>query len=178
MVSPTTGAPRRRVSLGTLAVLGLTIAGLATLGARSRVRTGQRAVAMGADGLPAVIPPPGSPRPTDAEWAEVQRAIRTFGSPPLKCDPKMVREWLRVRCAANGGLVPKAVATKTPNGHEEHVEMDGEVASFVVQVARGTTYRGRVVYATQRVPEMFAVIAEWPARDARPAVGFVDEPIE
>jgi hypothetical protein len=151
--------------------------GLVALGARSRGAPNPRPVAMGADGLPAEIPKPGSPLPTAAEWDAAPRPIRTFGEAPLACDARMVREWLRVRCAAKGALDPKAVATTTPNGHEEHVGMHDGVATFVVRVVRGTAWRGRVVYATQRVPEMFAVLAEWPARDARPAVGYVDEPI-
>ena len=74
-----------------LACLNLLVA----LGARSQRPRLPRAVAMAADGLPAEIPRPSSPRPTDAEWSAVPREIRTFGEAPLDCEAKMVREWLR-----------------------------------------------------------------------------------
>jgi hypothetical protein len=175
--SPSPAKPARPAPT-TIAVVALAILALVGLASRTQGAHLARPTAYGADGLPADIPRPGSPAPTDAEWAAVTRPIRTTGEPPLACEAKMLREWVRVRCAAKGPQEPKAVGTITPNGHEEHVAMRDGAAELVARVVRGATYRGRVVYAVARVPQMFAVVVDWPAKEPRPTIGYLEEFIE
>src|SRR5438094_905269 len=68
--------------------------------------------AMGPDGLPAVIPPPGSTPPTVAEWNAVTKEVTIKGSSALGCETKMLREWLRVSCHQKGSLTPTNVKTE------------------------------------------------------------------
>lgn len=175
---PAPKLPSRAAPLATLALVGLALAGLVAIASRTRGASVARPHTMGADGLPALIPPPGSPRPSEAEWAAVTREIRVDGVPPLPCESKMLREWLRVSCTPAGGFFPKFVATLTSSGHDEQVGMEGEAAKLVVQVVRGARYQGRVVYATQRMPAVFSLVVEWPARQTRPTITFRDEVID
>lgn len=161
-----------------LALLGLAVAGLVAVADRTPGASAARPYTMAADGLPTLIPPPSSPRPTETEWGAVTREIRVDGVPPLPCEAKMLREWLRVDCTPSGGFFPKFVATLTSSGHDEQVGMEGSAARLVVQVIQGATYQGRVVYATQRMPAVFSVLVEWPARQARPTITFRDEVID
>lgn len=94
-----------------------------------------------ADGWPAVIPPPGSSAPSTAEWAAVPREVTVKGSSGLKCETKVVREWLRVSCHANSLGVPVTVTHRPAFGQQAFTFVaEGSVASVVVQMIPGKTY--------------------------------------
>jgi hypothetical protein len=170
--------PRRRpraIALGAavvLAALGL----VALRGARGPAAA--HPYAMGADGLPEIIPPPGSPAPSEAEWAAVPREVLVTGRPPLPCEAKMLREWLRVRCRAGRGGTPKATGTIVSAGHEEHLGVADEVATVEVQVVRGAGFQGRVVYAAGRTPAAFSIVVAWPEREPRPSLSYADDSLD
>src|SRR5512142_2509343 len=70
------------------------------------------------DGLPPLIPPPGSRMPTAEEWDLITREVTVRVSSELHCETKMIREWLRVSCDPRGADVPVDVKT-TRRGHQQ-----------------------------------------------------------
>jgi hypothetical protein len=93
------------------------------------------------DGWPVVMPPPGSSAPTTAEWNAVPREVTVKGSSTLRCETKVVREWLRVSCHANTVGVPVAVRHAPAFGQQAFTYVaDTQVASVVVQMIQGKTY--------------------------------------
>jgi len=95
---------------------------------------------MANDGLPVVIPPPGSPAPTVAEWNAVHKEVTVRGSSSKGCETKMLREWLRVSCHATPGVTPTEVRTTTSSGQKAFVGTFGDKTSAVVQVVQGKDY--------------------------------------
>lgn len=120
--------------------------------------------AMAADGWPVVIPPPGSNAPTTAEWNAVPREVTVKGSSTLRCETKMVREWLRVSCHANTVGVPVAVKHTPAFGQQAFTYVaDTQVASVVVQMIDGKTYTADFTWESPDVGTraVFTLTATW-----------------
>jgi hypothetical protein len=129
---------------------------------------------MAPDGLPVVIPPPGSRPPSVAEWNGVQREVRVQGSSALGCETKMLREWLRVSCRARPGQMPPvSVSTVSHGGQQHYPGMYGTTASLVVQVVPGKPYRASYRWADDsgNFDAQFLVV-NWPAGAPRPTIYF------
>ena len=96
---------------------------------------------LAADGWPPKFPPPASSAPTIAEWNAVTREVTVWGSSALKCETKMVREWLRISCRANHLGVPLAVSHQPAFGQQAlRFVAEGSVASVVLQMSPGKDY--------------------------------------
>jgi hypothetical protein len=124
---------------------------------------------MGPDGLPEVIPGPGSSPPTVAEWNAVTKEVTVKNSSRYHCETKMVREWLRVSCMPYDGWTLKNVFTHVSHGYQAFTGMFGPKASLVVQVVAGKTYVGRFVWNDDSYRDL---TVSWPAGQARPVIWF------
>lgn len=127
---------------------------------------GQRAP----DGLPATIPPPGSPPPTVAEWNAVNWEVTVKNSSRYHCESKMVREWLRVSCLPYSKWTLKDVKTLQSHGYKAFTGMFGPKASVVVQVVKGKTYIARFTWGPDNSTRDLTV--NWPSNAARPMFYF------
>ena len=92
---------------------------------------------LAADGLPVEIPAPGSPTPNLADWNAITREVTARGSSAVNCQTKMIREWLKVRCARKGDLIPATVTVSPPAGVLAFTFNGHEFTDLVVQVVRG-----------------------------------------
>lgn len=120
------------------------------------------------DGLPVVIPAPGSPPPTVGEWDAEPKEVTVKGSSANNCETKMVREWLRVSCR-KGAKTPKSVATTQTHGYQAYVGMFGDKASVVVQVVKGKMYVARYTWTDNSFKDL---TVNWPADKPRPVFYF------
>lgn len=93
-----------------------------------------------ADGWPAEIPARGSPAPKLEEWNAVTKEVTVWHSSDLKCETKMVREWLRVSCHKNAYGGPTNVTKGANDGQQAFLFHNSEVASLVVEVIPGKTF--------------------------------------
>ncbi|MFO0756067.1 MAG: hypothetical protein U0359_06230 [Byssovorax sp.] len=125
---------------------------------------------MGLDGLPAVIPSPGSAPPSVAEWNSVPREITVKGSSALGCETKMLREWLRVSCHKKGTLTPTDIKTESSGGQQAYVGMFGTTSSVVVQVIRGRQYSANLSWDDKGVKSTARLLVDWPSDHPRPAI--------
>jgi hypothetical protein len=125
---------------------------------------------MGPDGLPAVIPSPGSAPPTVAEWNAVPREITVRGSSALGCETKMLREWLRVSCHKKGSLTPTDIKTENSGGQQAYVGMFGTTSSVVVQVIRGRQYSANFSWDDKGLKSGARLLVDWPSDLARPQI--------
>ena len=126
--------------------------------------------AMGPDGLPAVIPPPGSTPPTVAEWNAVTKEVTVKGSSALGCETKMLREWLRVSCNPKGSLTPTGVKTEHSGGQQAFVGMFGTKSSVVVQVVKGREYSAEYAWTDKGTSSKATLLVDWPSDHPRPAI--------
>ncbi|MFO0614373.1 MAG: hypothetical protein U0414_17430 [Polyangiaceae bacterium] len=93
-----------------------------------------------ADGWPAEIPPRGSKPPTIDEWNAMTKEVTVWHSSELRCETKMVREWLRVSCHKNAYGQPTDVTKGANEGQQAFVFHSSEVASLVVEVLPGKSF--------------------------------------
>ena len=126
--------------------------------------------AMGPDGLPAVIPAPGSAAPSVDEWKAVPKEITVKGSSARGCETKMLREWLRVSCNKKGSSTPTSVKTESSGGQQAYVGMFGTTASAVVQVVKGKEYRATYEWDDGGTKSSATLLVAWPSDQARPAI--------
>jgi hypothetical protein len=130
--------------------------------------------AMASDGLPAVIPPPGSRVPKLNEWNAVPREITVRHSTPLGCETKMVREWLRVSCRTKDGRDPFEMAHSHQEGQQAYLFNNDAVASVVVQVVPGKEYQAEYTYQIGAKHGSSTLVVKWPAGAPRPSIYFTD----
>lgn len=128
------------------------------------------AAVMGPDGLPAVIPPPGSTPPTVAEWNSVVKEVTVKGSSALGCETKMLREWLRVSCHQKGSLTPTGVKTENSGGQQAFVGMFGTTSSAVVQVIKGREYSANYTWDDKGTASSAKLLIQWPSDHDRPVI--------
>lgn len=132
---------------------------------------------MAKDGLPVVIPPPGSKTPTVAEFNSVQREIRVKNSSSYGCETKMMREWLRVSCrkGKDALMTPSDVKTVQSQGQQAYPGVYGTTASLLVQVVQGKSYRASFSWSGEGTVQSAMLNVNWPASAARPSIYFDDE---
>ncbi len=142
-------------------------------GSPAPAQPAQNPNAMAADGLPVVIPPPGSPPPSTQEWDAVTKEVTVKGSSNLNCETKMLREWLRVNCKPFGKNSPTSVQKDHEEGQQAYVYSNaGVVTSTVVQVVRGKSYRGSYFWMAGATAWGEVLNVSWPAGADRPSFFF------
>jgi hypothetical protein len=125
------------------------------------------------DGLPVIIPSPGSSPPSVAEWNSVLREVTVSGSSALNCETKMMREWLRVNCRRSGVNAPIDVRTEHSEGQQAYVYKNiGTLTSAVVQVVRGRQYRASFVWDSNGRHWGSTLTVSWPPGAPRPTLYF------
>ncbi|MFT3768341.1 MAG: tetratricopeptide repeat protein [Minicystis sp.] len=115
-------------------------------------------------------PPAPSAPPEGAEWAGVGEVV-VKNSTALGCETKMIREWLRVRCAANN---PKDAPVDTRvveggNPLEMFAERGKGEVTLLVAVRAGTEIEARVVWPKTGVRTLRI---NWPKGAKGPTMGF------
>lgn len=130
--------------------------------------------ALGADGLPLVIPPPTSAVPSLDEWNAVPREITVRRSSSLGCETKMLREWLRVSCRGRGSLgVPIAVYIHKQQGQQAYkFATAGTVTSLVAQVVRGRSLEAEFVWENGGSHRGATLVVRWPRGAPKPVIAF------
>ena len=104
---------------------------------------------LGPDGWPVIIPPVGSKAPSVAEWQAVPKEVTVRGSGALKCETKMLREWLRINCKANSMGVPVAMEHNPAYGQQAFKFVaEGSVASAVLQMIPTKNYSADFTWAS------------------------------
>lgn len=93
-----------------------------------------------ADGWPAEIPARGSKAPSVDEWNAVTKEVTVWHSSELKCETKVVREWLRVSCHKNAYGKPASVTKTASDGQQSFTLANDTVASLVVELIPGKSY--------------------------------------
>ncbi len=124
-----------------------------------------------ADGWPAVFPPTGSKAPSLAEWAAVPREVTVRNSTNLRCETKMLREWLRVSCKTNDFGVPIAVSLAPAFGQQSFKFLvEGSVASTVSQMIPGKNFGAHYTWSGQSGDVTFTLTVSWV--NGRPVASF------
>jgi hypothetical protein len=121
------------------------------------------------DGMPAEIPAPGSSPPALQEWNAVTREVTVRGSSALNCQTKMIREWLKVRCARQDALVPTTVTSNPPVGVQAFTFNGRELTDLVVQVVRGKEAHATFSWSNNLRREL---VVNWPGGAPRPTLYF------
>jgi hypothetical protein len=125
------------------------------------------------DGLPAVIPPPGSSPPSVAEWNAVPKEITVRGSSAHGCETKMLREWLRVSCHQHSaGVLPSEVRTVRSGGQQAFVGKFGDATSAVIQVVHGREYEAEFEWQEAGETISANLFVHWPSDQPRPSLYF------
>ncbi|MFO0554820.1 MAG: hypothetical protein U0271_40965 [Polyangiaceae bacterium] len=116
-----------------------------------------------ADGWPAYIPPPGSPPPSVEDWRQVPRETRVTGSSNLKCETKMLDEWLRVNCHRNDFGAPIEVVHQASYGQQAYrFVAPNQVTSIVVQMIPGKPYSATFTWRHPETGDVsFDLTATW-----------------
>jgi hypothetical protein len=129
---------------------------------------------LAADGWPQTFPPPGSSAPSVAEWNAVPREVTVWGSSALRCETKMVREWLRISCRANHLGVPIAVSHEPAFGQQAlKFVAEGQVASVVLQMIPGKNYDATFTWSSPNSEHVAQTVTiRW--NQGRPAGRFQD----
>jgi hypothetical protein len=99
------------------------------------------------------LPPGRTPVPSLAEYAAA-REVTVKGSSALRCETKMVREWLRVTCRGKndtGGLPSGVVVTRGGRG-ETITFAAGGVTNLITPVLEGTDFEARFSWTDKSHP--------------------------
>jgi hypothetical protein len=106
--------------------------------------------------------------PTLAEWNSQQKEVTVKGSSALKCETKIVREYLRVSCRGKNdtGGTPTNVAVKK-GGHGEALTYVGNgVASLIVPFIEGIDFAADFSWTDKS----HTLTAKWPRGSKQPVV--------
>jgi hypothetical protein len=119
---------------------------------------------------PKSLPPqPGrSAMPTLSEWNSQQKEVTVKGSSALKCETKIVREYLRVSCHGKNdtGGTPTSVVVKK-GGHGEAITYVGEgVTSLVLPFVAGIDFAADFSWTDKS----HTLTVSWPKGSQQPAV--------
>jgi hypothetical protein len=126
---------------------------------------------LGGDGLPQEIPPPGSQPPALSDWNAVTREVTVRHSSEINCQTKMIREWLKVRCARKGAMIPTTVTSSPPVGVQAFTFNGNEFTDLVVQVVRGRDTRASFSWSNNMRREL---TVNWSVGAPRPTLYFSD----
>jgi hypothetical protein len=113
------------------------------------------------------LPPGRSPVPSLAEYAAA-REVTVKGSSALKCETKVIREWLRVRCQGKNdtGGTPTAVTVVRGGRGETITFAGGGVTNLITPVLEGTDFEARFSWTDKSHP----LLVKWPAGTPHPIV--------
>ena len=113
------------------------------------------------------LPPGRSPVPSLAEYAAA-REVTVKGSSALKCETKMIREWLRVTCRGKNdtGGTPTAVVVTRGGRGETITFAAGGVTNLITPVLEGTDFEARFSWTDKSHP----LLVKWPAGAPHPVV--------
>jgi hypothetical protein len=125
-----------------------------------------------AEATPPATPPPmpagRTPAPTLDEWAKMTKEVTVKGSSALKCETKIVREYLRVSC--RGKVDPEGVPTAIKilkGGRGEALTYAGkDVTSLVMPYVEGTDFEG--VFSWSK--KSHKLVVKWPKGNKQPVI--------
>jgi hypothetical protein len=115
------------------------------------------------------LPPGRSEQPTVAEWAGQKKEVSVKGSSALKCETKMVREYLRVSCHGKTDTGGTPTAIKVTKGGREALAFanaDAKIASLIVPFVEGTRVEATISWTDKSYP----LKLEWPKGSKMPVV--------
>ena len=104
--------------------------------------------------------------PTLEEWNTIKKEVTVKGSSALKCETKIVREYLRVSCR---GKVPEGTPTGIKlikGGREALVFASGGIASLVLPYVEGTDFEAAFSW-TQKSHKLSV---KWPKGSKQPVI--------
>jgi hypothetical protein len=115
----------------------------------------------------APLPPGRTPVPSLSEYAAA-REVTVKGSSALKCETKMIREWLRVTCRGKNdtGGTPTGVSVVRGGRGETIVFSAGGVTSIITPVLSGTDFEARFAWSDKSHP----LTVRWPKGTPQPIV--------
>lgn len=116
---------------------------------------------------PPRMPPGRSAPPTLEEWGKLRKEVTVKGSSALRCETKIIREYLRVVCT--GKLDPAGTPTAVAvlkGGAEAMAFAHGGVASLIVPYTEGTHLEA-VFSWTHKSHKL---VARWPKGDKQPVI--------
>ncbi|APR88092.1 hypothetical protein A7982_13441 [Minicystis rosea] len=113
------------------------------------------------------LPPGRTPVPSLSEYAAA-REVTVKGSSALKCETKMVREWLRVTCRDHDdkGGTPTTVQITRGGRGETIVYAAGGVTSVITPVLEGTDFEAKFSWTDKSHP----LVVKWPRGTPKPIV--------
>lgn len=114
------------------------------------------------------LPPGRTPAPTIAEWESMKKEVTVKGSSALKCETKIVREYLRVSC--RGKIDPEG----TPRGikilkggrGEAVTFQGGDVMSLIVPFVEGTDFEAQFSWSAKA----HKLAVRWPRGSKQPVI--------
>jgi hypothetical protein len=121
------------------------------------------------------IPPPGSQLPSLKEWTDEAYPVRIAGVTPLKCDAKMLREWLRIRCTENRKGILIEVSQEEPLQVRAFKFKGNGVGELQMQVVRGTNYTGSFGWQLDGSDTGATFSIRWPSAQDRPTVALKED---
>ena len=113
------------------------------------------------------LPPGRTPVPSLSEYAAA-REVTVKGSSALKCETKMVREWLRLTCRGKndtGGTPTTVVITRGGRG-ETITFAAGGVTSVITPVLEGTDFEARFSWTDKS----HALVVRWGRGKPKPII--------
>ena len=126
------------------------------------------AAATAAPVAPAPLPAGRSTAPTLAEWNSLKKEVTIKGSSALKCETKIVREYLRISCHGknDSGGTPRAVKVLRGGHGEALVYAAPGVTSLVVPYIEGTDLEAVFSWTDKA----YKLKAAWPKGSKQPAI--------
>lgn len=113
------------------------------------------------------LPPGRSPVPAPSEYAAA-REVTVKGSSALKCETKMIREWLRVTCRGKndtGGTPTTVQVTKGGRGETITFAANG-VTSLITPVVEGTDFEAKFSWTDKS----HALVVKWAKKAPKPII--------
>jgi hypothetical protein len=139
-----------------------------TAAATAAVTATAQATAAATAAAPPPTRPGRSPAPTLAEWSALKKEVTVKGSSALRCETKIVREYLRVSC--KGKVDPEGTPTgiKVQKGAhgEAMVYAYGGVASLIIPYVEGTDFEA--VFSWTK--KSHKLVVKWPKGSKQPVI--------
>ena len=109
-----------------------------------------------------------TPAPTVEEWTSQKKEVTVKGSSALKCETKIVREYLRISCrgklAAEG--TPKGIKVQK-GGHGEALTFQGgDVMSLILPYVEGTHFEAMFSWSAKG----HKLVIDWPKGNKQPTI--------
>ena len=116
---------------------------------------------------PMTLPAGRTPTPTLAEWNTQRKEVTVKGSSALKCETKMVREYLRISCYDKNDTGGTPTAVQVAKGAREALTFAaGGVSSMIVPYVEGTHVEATFSWTDKAYP----LTIDWPKGNKMPTV--------